>query len=214
MSLTRVATLVHNGKNRLATVIGHLAAQPSDDPAWAEDIRQLRSVASQLSTILGWLRAESPDGGLRLHEVDLEMFLQDVAGEARVMTPAHLTFTTALDLSACQFPLWSFDALLVRCVLLDALANAWRHAERQITLNLCGSDGGVEFTIVDDGPGYPAALLNDPEGAPLSTQGSGEGLRLAQRIASQHHVNGRRGCIKLSNACAPAHGACFRLWLP
>ncbi|NTV10560.1 MAG: ATP-binding protein [Zoogloea sp.] len=209
MSTARLASLIHHAKNRLAGVIARL----EESAAHADEIRELRVIAGELTGVLGLARASDPQAGVSLHEVDLESFFADVAAEARLLAPARLELETTADFSASLFPVWTFDSLLVRCVLLDALDNAWRHAARQVRFEACCRDGMLEFMVRDDGAGFPAAWLaseNAPAGRLPEPQGSGEGLRLARRIAALHCLDGRCGEVDIAND----GGAVFRLKLP
>lgn len=96
----------------------------------------------------------------------------------------------------------------------NLVSNALRHAPGgHVRLSLQGPpDAGLMLTVSDDGPGYPAQvldLLGRGEGAvPMGGHaGSGLGLRIAEDLTRQ--IGGR-----LSFANQPEGGAVARLWLP
>ena len=69
----------------------------------------------------------------------------------------------------------------------------------------------VNFTIEDDSAGYPEHILNAvAEDKPLSSSGTGLGLRFARMIARAHHNDGRTGSLSLYNR----NGAVFEIRLP
>lgn len=210
MSTPRVATLIHHAKNRLASVVDRLER---DGNTHAEEIRELRVIAGELTSVLGLVRSDDPETGVTPHEVDLEDFFADLLDEARLIAPPHLELAASADFSGALFPVWTFDSLLVRCVLLDALANAWRHADRRVELQARCREGMLEFSVRDDGPGFPEewlSLSQEPASVLPAPHGSGEGLRLARRIAALHHLNGRSGEVHIANE----DGAVFQLRLP
>ena len=213
MSTARLATLIHNAKNRLASVIARLENECLQ--ASSGDIRELRVVAGQLSSVMALVRAEDPSLGVRMLEVDLDMFFGDLRDEANLLAPPGVKVNASADFSASLFPVWTFDSVLVRCVLLDALNNAWRHARQRVGLSAYCEDGWLVFEIQDDGPGFPEEwlCLNEGQGGclPVSVpEGTGEGLLLAQKIARLHQLNGQQGSVQLRNQ----EGTRFILRLP
>jgi signal transduction histidine kinase len=115
-----------------------------------------------------------------------------------------------VDVDCSRAPtLWFYDQALVRMVLANAVQNAARHARTRIAIEVAERDGFLEFLVRDDGSGFADPLLNDAGGSarPVSSEGTGLGLRLALRIAEMHENAGQRGQIRLAND----RGAVFRL---
>lgn len=203
MSFAEIAALtIHDVKNRLAQLAGRAEARGD-----AETLHQVLAAAASLTRLLTYYRS------------DVGALSPDIDGHAPAEMLADLAVDAAaggrvsIEIEAGAAPtLWFYDRELVRMVLLNALQNAGRYANSSILLRAAERDGMLVFTVVDDGPGYPAAVLQDDSGAaaPVSREGTGLGLRLARRIAEQHENGGVRGRVVLENL----PGACFSLWLP
>lgn len=117
-----------------------------------------------------------------------------------------------IQLQLDQAPhMWFYDSNLVQMVLANALQNALRFARNQIVISVIAHAQELEICVQDDGDGYPQSVLDDTDSASsISRDGTGLGLRLAQRVMSLHENAGRQGHIVLSNQ----HGARFQLFLP
>lgn len=63
----------------------------------------------------------------------------------------------------------------------NLIENAARHARHSVTITALREDGGIAFTVADDGPGIPPDRLSDAlrRGGRLDERGSGAGLGLA-----------------------------------
>lgn len=206
-----VAAAIHDAKNALLALDTQLAAaeqRPAD-----VDFPQMRGtvgrLAGQLAELLTLFRAQNGQLRLAIDDHDLTDFLDDVRAELGPL-PAGI----ALDVDygpAGMLGAWAFDAYLVKLALLDALRNAVRNARTRIDLTLTRpADGGICFTVADDGPGYPQAVL---ENAVIAASGIGTGLGLSfvRLIAARHATpGGKHGRVQLENT----PGATLRIYLP
>lgn len=195
------AFTIHDVKNRLAVLASRAEAKGD-----GETLRGVLEAAAALTRLLAWYKAEK--GHLEI--------------EVEARTPADLLDELALEIGKQtalvvtadpgQAPtLWFYDEALVRMVLLSALYNALRHARQRVRLAARVRDDWLEFSVCDDGPGYPEAMLGEAVAMqPLSSEGTGLGLHLAARVAAFHHHAGRQGYLELGNE----GGAVFRLLLP
>ncbi len=206
-----VAAVVHDAKNALQALDTQLDAAQRR-PA-STDFAALRSnvgrIAAQLSELLTLYRAQNGQLRLAIDDHDLSDFIDDLLVEIGPLPPG-----IALEVErevALRVGAWAFDAYLVKLVLLDALRNALRHATGRVVLALdAPSHGGLCFCVSDDGPGYPASLLEENAGV-ASASGTGLGLAFARLIAERHAVpDGRHGRVELTNL----PGACLALRLP
>ncbi len=201
-----VAQLIHHARNRLVVVADRLAAQGNDT-----DVGEIHRAAEQLAGAMAVLRLEQAAPLLATQEVDLQDFFCELTTEARGLCPPHLKMICRADFSACLFNFWTFDRQLVRLAVLDALMNAWRHAAGTVELAATWQDGELTFTVRDDGPGFSPAYLSANADASIPPPvGTGNGLRLARKIAEQHTTGGRHGRVSLTND----GGAVFCLALP
>jgi two-component system, OmpR family, sensor histidine kinase SenX3 len=113
---------------------------------------------------------------------------------------------------------WLLDRELVADCLVNAIANARRHARSRVqvearvdTADAPGTSGFLLITVADDGEGYPPSAT--PEKVLPGPSRSGVGLFVTAQVAALHRVGGRNGSLHLANG-APLGGAVFTLRLP
>ncbi len=226
-----VAAVIHDAKNALLALDTQLAdierrtarflddecrtarsVDPECRPARA-DFSAARAtatrIAGQLTELLTCFRAQQGRLRLAIDDHDLSDFIDDLLAELGP-PPAGIAF--AVDRAAVdRLGAWAFDAYLVKLALLDTLRNAFRHARTGVRLGVdTPPEGGVRFSVADDGPGFPEAVLI---GAVVQSGGEGTGLGLvfARLIAERHATPaGRHGRVELANH----GGATLRLTLP
>ena len=142
----------------------------------------------------------------------------DLLEDLRLDAAASIPGRIELQLSASQAPPFAFfDRELVQSALVNAIHNALDHARQCVTLSACAAEGGLLFSVEDDGPGYPPAMLGASLDAPQPRNGArgnstGLGLYFAGMVARAHHNQGRSGEVRLGTS--GAGGAHFQLWLP
>jgi signal transduction histidine kinase len=210
-----IAAAIHDAKNGLSALNTWLAEAQREHPSHA--LTEAQSVATRVSAQMVELLAlyRAAEGSLRLaiDDHDLTDFCQDL-GAGRVVPPqSALRLETKLA-AAADIGAWAFDAYQVNLVLLDALRNAVRFARRVVRLSVEKTVDGICFTVADDGPGFPAEILDGAE-TTMDSGSSGLGLRFARLIAQRHATpDGRHGRIELGNDSDANGGAVFRLFLP
>jgi len=206
-----VAAAIHDAKNALMALDSQLDAAQRR-PATA-DFSAARAgvarIAGQLTELLTLYRAEGGRLRLAIDDHDLADFIDDVLAELGPL-PAGIAFDVDRA-AAVQIGAWAFDAFLVKLALLDALRNALRHARTGVTLAVTTHlQGGLCFTVSDDGAGFPELVLT---GAVVQVDGTGTGLGLTfARLIAEHHATpaGRHGHVELANT----PGACLKFILP
>jgi signal transduction histidine kinase len=195
------AFTIHDAKNRLALVATR--AEASGD---AETLRGILESSASLTRLLTYYKAEKNSLGA---EVDARV-PADLINELVLDISKQTNLTINADLSAAP-TLWFYDENLVRMVLLNAIYNALRFAQKNIVITAVDRNGWLEFSVADDGAGFPPEQLGALENMqPVSRDGTGLGLYLAQRVAALHSNAGQTGRIELNNK----GGAVFRLLLP
>ncbi len=202
MNFDEVAAFtIHDVKNRL-TVLAGRAEERGD----SETLQGVLEAASTLTRLLVYYKAGAGRLAVNIDahaptDVITEL-CQEITRQTRLGIRAELGEAPTL---------WFYDESLVRMLLLDALYNALRHARQNVVLAARQVDDWLEFSVRDDGPGYPAELLGRQLAMqPLSREGTGLGLHLAGRIAAFHTNGGQEGHVELANE----GGAVFRLRLP
>lgn len=204
MIALRVASLIHNARNRLLPLA--TALREKGDTASADDVEHAGALLGLAMTLFKQGR-----NAIEVCPVDedLPSFFAEFEQDIRRFCPKTLETTLKTDLSGLPFPVWSFDRQLLQLALLDALMNAWRHARHSVQVTVFSEGSLLCFEILDDGPGFPESLLaGQTDAAPIF--GTGMGLEIARQIAAGHVCRGEAGRVELSNA----GGARFRLLLP
>jgi signal transduction histidine kinase len=206
-----VAAAIHDAKNALMALDTRLAGaqRRPTDADFSSARGDVARIASQLTELLTLYRAQGGQLRLAIDDHDLSDFLDDLAAE---LGPPPAGIELAIERAAAlRIGAWAFDAYLVKLALLDALRNALRHARTRVTLALdAPPEGGIRFTVADDGPGFPAEML---AGALVPSDGTGTGLGLAfaRLIAARHATpNGRAGRLEIANR----PGAALEIHLP
>jgi signal transduction histidine kinase len=195
------ALSIHDVKNRLAALAAR-AELRGDSETLSDALR----AAAELTRLLACYKADAGQLGAQIDAHCPADLVADVIAENRPLKQLDIVIHSE------HLPnLWFYDDLLVRMVLANALQNALRFARQRIIFNVVASDAWLEFTIADDGAGYPDELLYNPLlMSALSHEGAGIGLYLAHKVAALHNNHDLVGNIELRND----PGAVFCLRLP
>lgn len=110
----------------------------------------------------------------------------------------------------------AFDESLIAMVISNILGNTIRYTHSKILISV-KVDKGLTIIISDDGPGYPAQMLETAEnyiqGINPTTGSTGLGLYFAQKIAQIHSHGEKVGFIRLSNG-GKLGGGVFEITIP
>jgi len=196
------AVIVHDIKNALSVLEGTLHRMTVEmrcDDAFAAHETCI-SLRERLIAFLTLYKASSQGLVARSVALDPAEFLQRIL-RMRVSNASALHVT----IDAASAPAFGFfDENLVGLALEAALQNASRFARSTIEIGCAaGQDGGLRFTVRDDGLGL---------GAKEETLSTGLGMELCRAIAAAHRREGRRGSVSLREH--EAGGAVFTLHLP
>ena len=195
------AFTIHDVKNRLA-----ILASRADEKGDGETLQAALESAATLSRLLACYRAERHSLTVDINARVPADLLEELAHDIR-----RQTALTVRIVEPEASTLWFYDEHLVRMVLLTALYNALRYATREIVMTARERAGWLEFSVRDDGPGFPPELLAEPTALRgLSRDGTGMGLHLASHVAALHCNAGQCGYLELGND----GGAVFSLHLP
>jgi len=202
------ATVAHELRNPLAGVQLALANLRRETPAVAARldlvIGELQRVNRLLAELLGSAR-HVPEA---VRRVRLAPVVSELLELARYQVPARVALGQAIpaDLE-CTAPPDALKQALLNLLLNAVQALGDRHGTVTVTAARVGA--AVHLAVRDDGPGFPAALL---EGGvrPFASgrdAGTGLGLAVAQRFARE-----ARGELELANLTP--RGACALLRIP
>ncbi len=109
-----------------------------------------------------------------------------------------------------------FDESLISMVISNVIGNAIRYAHSKIKITAeIGEYANI--TIYDNGPGYPAQMIEMAgdyiQGINNSTGSTGLGLFFAQKVAALHVHGEKSGSVSLQNG-GPLGGGIFEIAIP
>jgi signal transduction histidine kinase len=149
-----------------------------------------------------------------LAEHNLEDFLDEMVTEHGALASAM-----GIDLDQEADPWLSayFDEDLVRGVLHNAIGNAQRYTRNRLRLSAAQEEDYAVIRVEDDGPGFPAAML-ELQSVTEPAEGFGRertqlGLHFSNLVARLHRNGERCGRVELDNQ-SNLGGGRFSLWLP
>lgn len=171
--LDGLATAAAHDLGTPLSTIGALAGEmlhevPADSKA-AEDARLLRDQARRCRDILARFTREAPNrAALGAGEVPLSLMLERLCAEHEDR-PVDVDLRTAVARGSREpaFP----PAGEVRHGLANLLDNAVTYARSRVSVTLDVDRHGGTLTIRDDGPGFPAEVLNQMGEPFVSTRG-------------------------------------------
>ena len=217
-----IASIVHDMKNSLATLM-HAHSQwlmrlpdvqqgPPEHGAIEYEFAHLNGMLVQL---LGLYKLGVNQLPLRpdYHELDdfIEAQLachQDVLNSHGIVASYELEGVNVLGF---------FDRELIGSVVANIIINAIRYARHAVLISAHEEGDQLVLTINDDGPGYPAQMIERQsdyvQGINQSSGSTGLGLYFAAHIAKRHERNGVHGHIELANG-GKLGGGQFIIYLP
>lgn len=219
-----LAASIHEIKNRFGLMFSQLdqllAALPLDENTTqnAENIKsEAEFIGAELVRVLASYKTLEGENLVNQDQQFLVDFLEEkVARHANTVRAHHLEMNYECDEELDGF----FDAGIVNIVLDTAIYNAVKEGAKTIQLSANEEEGFLRIQIHDDGPGFPAAMLetdfsNNIQQGELKADGhsTGLGLYFAQRLIGQHQEGEKVGRLQLG-ASDRLSGACVSLLLP
>jgi PAS domain S-box-containing protein len=158
-----------------------------------EHLQRVRAAAQRMALLidgmLGLARATRQE--MLIEEVDLSALATEVLAELREVEPER-TVETVVDPSLRV----EADATLLRVILANLLANAWKftsqHETARIEVGVADADGERAFFVRDDGAGFDPQYAMHLFGAFQRMheaglfEGDGIGLATVQRLVNRH----------------------------
>ncbi|NIE74033.1 HAMP domain-containing histidine kinase [Pantoea sp. Tr-811] len=219
---TVIASTVHDLKNSLSALIqshdqwlGRLPEELRGGAELGVIEHEFRHLNGMLVQLLGLYKLGAnqlpvcPD----YHELD-DFIEAQLAAHQQVLQHNDILATWRVE---CDNPLGFFDRELVASVIANVVTNATRYAGHALLISIAEEDDHLVISVNDDGPGYPARMLERQQdytqGIEPHSGSTGLGLYFAARIAGLHERDGVHGRIEIANGGALG-GGLFRLFLP
>ncbi len=158
-----------------------------------EHLQRVRAAAQRMAALidqlLGLARASRND--LLIEQVDVSALVIEILTELADDQPERAVETVVAP------GMWAkADAVLLRAILDNLLANAWKftskHAAARIEVGIAGSDGEQAFFVRDDGAGFDSGYATHLFGAfqrmhaEGQFDGDGIGLATVKRLVTRH----------------------------
>jgi signal transduction histidine kinase len=217
-----IASTVHDMKNSLATLttahtqwLSRLSDVQRDTPENGVIEYEFANLNGMLVQLLGLYKLGVNQLPLRPDYHELDDFIgAQLAHQQEVLDSRGIIASVEVDDLS---PLGFFDRELIGSVVANIIVNAIRFARGNILVTLGDDQGQLKISINDDGPGYPAHMIEHQTDYVLGiNQGSGStglGLYFASHIARLHARNGVHGRIEIANGGALG-GGLFSIYLP
>ncbi|AKF50603.1 Histidine kinase-, DNA gyrase B-, and HSP90-likeATPase [Pseudomonas syringae pv. syringae HS191] len=217
-----IASTVHDMKNSLATLTqahsqwqAKLSVQQRDTSEHGIIDYEFANLNGMLVQLLGLYKLGVNQMPLRPDYHELDDFIEaQLAHHQDVLASRGIAARHAIDVAS---PLGFFDRELICSVVGNIIVNAIGFAREQISVSVGDEGGQLNITINDDGPGYPAYLIERQtdyvQGINQGSGSTGLGLYFAAHIARLHVRNGMRGRIEIANG-GVLGGAMFSMTLP
>lgn len=216
-----LASSVHDIKNSLGMLLSTLEGVIQDSPA-QDDQQRLRYATLQgeaarinnaLMYLLGLYRLQEAQLPVRVEEVFVADFLDEQRAQQQLLFDIRgLELVVDCDEALTAY----FDPTLIAGIVDNVLVNAARYARSRIELRAGLDAGGLCLEVRDDGPGFPAKILdavhNHDRGIDFSSGSTNLGLYFAVEVARLHRRGAHCGSVELANL--ETGGSCFRLRLP
>lgn len=219
-----MASTVHDMKNSLMMQVHSLEtiAQQCQHKGDSETAQNLGSIIfeatrmnAHLIQLLGLYKFDKSAYPLDINEQNIA----DILNQAVLQDKSSLQFKgIAVDIDCDPDLQWYVDRDLLTGILINALNNAYRYTVDKIHIAAKISAGLLEVRVEDNGPGYPAHMLDATQvggvqGVHFSSGSTGLGFHFASRAAGLHKNGALRGSLAIENG-GRWGGGCFLVRLP
>ena len=215
-------TVSHDLRTPLSTIKARTSSLLEGDVEldageWQDSVRAIDAEADRLTRIVEHVLDMSRiEAGALNPRIELYTADEVVSATLPQLDDASKGHRLVVDVGP-DLPALELDITLIGRVLSNLLENAFKYAPQgsTVTLSAAPHDGGLLFSVSDQGPGVPSALRERVFEAfyrverPLEirTLGAGLGLSICRGIIAAHH-----GWIRVGES--PCGGAVVEFWLP
>ncbi|WP_371193245.1 sensor histidine kinase [Glaciecola sp. SC05] len=217
-----IAVAIHDMKNSLSLLMQSIEQMaeviPKEVIQAHNSLNSVHYEANRMNTtlvqVLSLYRAEIDALPVNIDEVFIaELFDEIVESNVLYTNQQGIKVKVNVDEDLS----WYLDRELIYLLLHDVLINAVRYGCKNICLSADITDENLIVSVEDDGPGYPASMLEMSSKVLdqhcISEGRTGLGLFFARLMAHTHKNMDRRGSINLANSDVTG-GSVFTLSLP
>ena len=217
-----LASSVHDMKNSLGMLlntIGEVMEQyPPQNETHANSYAVLEyetaRINSELIQLLSLYRLDQEHIRVHIDEHNVIDILNDqIARNCGVIQTRKIDLILDCDESLQGY----FDADLIGGLINNILVNCARYCKNRLRIAALYTPDGLCLSIEDDGPGYPASMLDAAAYSDSRVGFAGGrphlGLLFAHKVALMHESTTQQGFIRLSNG-GTLGGGCFSVYLP
>ncbi|WP_297845312.1 sensor histidine kinase KdpD [Pseudomonas sp.] len=217
-----IASVVHDMKNSLSTLMNAHSQWLMQLPEAQQSIPEHGAIEYEFAHLNGMLVQLLGLYKLGVNQLPLRPDYQELDDFIEALLASHQDVLRSHGIAASYEvegfnKLGFFDRELIGSVVANVVINAIRYARHALVISAHEEDGQWVLTINDDGPGYPAQMIERQsdfvQGINQRSGSTGLGLYFAARIAERHERNGVRGHIELANG-GKLGGAKFSIYLP
>jgi len=215
-----LASAIHDMKNSISMLIDGLENIDSNsmDEDGKSSVSKLRYEGKRINNglihLLTLYRINESSYSLMMAEHDVE----EVLFECKCENEDLLTLKgIEIELDADADLMCFFDRDLISGVVNSVLNNAYKYTKNLIVLRAYQQDGFLSIVIEDNGPGYPAFMMEESTDTQreisFKTNSTGLGTFFAGMIAKMHKYRDKEGCIIIDNEGIDGGGR-FEIRLP
>jgi signal transduction histidine kinase len=202
------AHLIHGLKNPLSglqhfMVSRSTSTQPLEEADWEQAVASTRRMQSMINHVVGVLREDQAGTAYDVTAAELEEMVR-----VRVHPLARERGVQYAAVVRSGFSLPNRTANLVALILVNLCENAVQATPegKKVTIEAQTQHGRLQFTVRDQGPGFPADVPLFMPCRSTKEQGTGVGLALCKQLAN--HLD-----AALELAQSTAEGCVFQLSL-
>ena len=194
-----------------ASIEGHSSPSSTSVADAQYEVIRIENVINQLH---GLYLLETDSLAVQRQEIYLHELIEDVLANMGSLLHSKDIEMKIEGEDVCAY----VDPYLMSCVMQIILLNAIRYTKDCIEVTVTTCDGGALISVIDNGQGYPASVLEHFQaliaGEPVAHVSSQNTSWLyCERIAALHGNQGKQGYTKLSNDEA-TNGGRIDVFLP
>ncbi len=218
---TVLASTVHDMKNSLSLLgnqLDTIITELEENDHTRDCVAGIRYESSRINLsmmqLLSLYKIDNGQFKVQISEVEVADFIEDCVASHAPMADSK---GISIEIDCEDSLIWFFDPDLVGIAINNVIGNSIRYTRSRLAVSVRVIDRKLAITIEDDGDGYPAPMIEDPEhflqNINYSTGSTGLGLFFSATVARYHQKGEASGHISLGNQGTLCGGS-FNIYLP